>query len=89
MEGLFMREIAKDRRQFLCHALTSAAALAGMSAAKANAQDFPKSDKASAGYQDNAKNQTCSECTLFLPPDQCKVVQGPISENGTCNYFTQ
>lgn len=84
-----MREKGKDRRQFLCHALTGAAALAGMTPAKGRAQDFPKSDKASAGYQDNAKSQTCAECNQFLPPDQCKIVQGPVSENGTCIYFSQ
>lgn len=73
------------RRQFLRCGLTAIAALAV--ASKAKAQDFPKSDQASAGYYENASRNTCAECSLFLPPDQCKVVQGPVSESGTCIYF--
>ena len=83
-----------DRRQFLRCGLTGTlagtlAALSGLAVRPARAQDFPKATQEAAGYQDHVTSQTCSECTLFLPPDQCKVVQGPISEMGTCVYFTQ
>jgi len=78
------------RRQFLRCGLTGTlTALAGLAVRPARAQDFPKADQASAGYRDNATSQTCAECSLFLPPDDCKVVQGPISPTGTCIYFNQ
>jgi hypothetical protein len=78
----------ENRRHFLRCGLTGAlTVLAGSAVRPARAQDFPKSDQASAGYHDNASSQTCAECSLFLPPDQCKVVQGPVSETGTCIYF--
>jgi hypothetical protein len=78
------------RRQLLQRGLTGTlTALAGLAVRPALAQDFPKADQASAGYHNNATSQTCAECSLFLPPDQCKVVQGPVSETGTCIYFNQ
>jgi hypothetical protein len=79
-----------DRRQFLrCGLTASLTALAAMAAKPARAQDFPKATKEQAGYQDAGGAQPCSACTLFVPPTDCKVVQGPVSENGTCTYFTQ
>lgn len=79
------------RRHFLRCGLTGTlTALAALAAARpARAQDFPKATKEQAGYQDQATAQTCADCTLFLPPNDCKVVQGPVSETGTCSYFTQ
>jgi len=78
------------RRQVLRCGLTGTlAALSGLAVRPARAQGFPKATQAAAGYQDHVTSQTCAECTLFLPPDQCKVVEGPISEMGTCVYFTQ
>jgi hypothetical protein len=78
------------RRQFLRCGLTGTlTALAALSAKPARAQDFPKMTKEQAGYQDGAGDQRCAQCTLFQPPTDCKIVQGPINENGTCNYFQQ
>ncbi len=78
------------RRQFLRCGLTGTlTALAGLAVRPARAQDFPKATKEQASYQDRVDSQTCAQCTLFLPPDDCKVVQGPVSETGTCVYFTQ
>lgn len=78
------------RRQFLRLAgtMTAGTAMAGFAARSARADDFPKSTKQQAGYQDNASSDTCAECTLFQPPTDCQVVQGPVSAKGTCNYFT-
>ena len=79
-----------DRRHFLRCGLTgTVTALAGLAVRPARAQDFPKANKESANYQDHSTTQTCAECSLFLPPDQCKVVEGPVSEMGTCIYFNQ
>ena len=78
-----------DRRRFLRCGLTGTlTALAAFAVRPASAQ-FPKATKEQAGYQENVTSQTCAQCTLFIPPDDCKVVQGPVSETATCNYFTQ
>ena len=78
------------RRQFLRCGLTGTmTALAALAVRPARAQDFPKSTKEQASYQDPVDTHTCAECTLFLAPDGCQVVQGPVSATGTCIYFTQ
>lgn len=73
------------RREILRHGLTAAMALA---AARARAQDFPKPTRQQAGYQEQAPIHSCAECAYFLPPDDCRVIQGPVSKTGTCIYFT-
>jgi hypothetical protein len=78
------------RRQFLRCGLTGTlTALAAIAAATPARAQFPKMSKEAAGYQDNATSQTCAACTSFIPPDDCKIVQGPVSDQGTCTYFTQ
>ncbi len=78
------------RRQFLRCGLTGTlTALAALAARPARAQDFPKSTKEQAGYVDQSTDHPCADCTLFIAPNDCKVVQGPVSSSGTCSYFTQ
>jgi uncharacterized 2Fe-2S/4Fe-4S cluster protein (DUF4445 family) len=31
----------------------------------------------------------CDNCRLFLPPDQCVVVEGPISADGSCSLWAE
>jgi len=76
------------RRQFLQRGLVGLTAIAGLQAGPTRAQDQPKSTKAQAGYQDNATSDTCAVCALFIKPNDCQVVQGPVSANGSCNFFT-
>jgi hypothetical protein len=39
-------------------------------------------------YQETPKNnQKCSDCLHFIPPDQCKLVEGKIKPNGWCALF--
>jgi hypothetical protein len=80
-----------DRRQFLRCGLTGTlTALGALAVAVRPAKaQFPKMTQEQAGYVASATSQTCANCTLFIPPEDCKVVQGPISEAGTCTYFTQ
>ena len=41
-----------------------------------------------AEYQDTPKDiYSCAVCTLFQPPDACKVVAGRISRDGWCKAF--
>ena len=77
------------RRQFLWRGLIGTLmALTGIALRAARAQDFPKLTKEQASYLDSASQHTCAECTLFIPPKNCQIVQGPISETGTCIYFS-
>ena len=77
-----------DRRLLLLRAFSaSLAALAGLFAKHARAQVKPTKEQAS--YQDRAVSHTCAECALFLPPNDCKVIQGPVSPDGTCIYFSR
>jgi hypothetical protein len=78
------------RRNFLRCGLTGTlTGLAALVVRPARAQDFPKMTKEQAGYQEQSTDQMCGACTLFIPPNDCKIVQGPVSEQGTCTYFSQ
>ena len=75
-----------------CLLLAPAAAL--MPAAAARADDTPapggwkKFSKKVSGYQDRDTGgpESCGMCHYFLDPDQCVIVEGPISPRGWCNY---
>lgn len=44
--------------------------------------------KAALMYQDHPNGTAkCSTCAQFVPPDQCKIVEGPISPDGWCAAF--
>jgi anaerobic selenocysteine-containing dehydrogenase len=44
--------------------------------------------KAMLMYQDTPKDGNhCGICAQFEPPDQCKIVEGPINPNGWCAAF--
>jgi hypothetical protein len=48
----------------------------------------PKVPKAQAAYQDFPRGaQRCAVCVHFVPPNDCRVVQGPVSPNGWSRYF--
>jgi hypothetical protein len=39
-------------------------------------------------YQDTPKgDQRCDNCTQFLPPASCKLVEGKISASGWCKIY--
>lgn len=43
-----------------------------------------------AGYQEKAKdNQQCSNCALFKLPDSCTLVDGTISPDGWCRFYSK
>ncbi len=44
-----------------------------------------KLTQAAVRYQAAPKNgKQCRDCVLFLPPDACKSVEGPIAPTGWC-----
>lgn len=43
-----------------------------------------------AGYVDTTKDgKTCSTCNLFKAPSSCSLVDGTISPNGTCRFYSK
>ena len=86
-------------RRFLLQVLIAAAgkhALADDTARPATtptdqkpAADGHKFSKQVAGYVDRGKRgpETCGFCHYFIDPDQCVIVEGPVSgATGWCNY---
>ncbi len=68
---------------------TGVVACAGMAAANAQtapaAGDAQKLAQTAVQYQPHPNNgQLCSICLNFIAPNQCKLVQGPISPVGWC-----
>ena len=48
----------------------------------------PKISKIAVNYQDHPDgDKRCDKCVQFQPPDACKVVDGPISPQGSCRIF--
>ncbi len=84
---------ASRRGVFKAGVAMLAAGAAGTAFAKAQpapvkVAQTQKIAKAMLMYQDhpNAGNH-CAICAQFEPPDQCKIVEGPISPNGWCAAF--
>jgi hypothetical protein len=79
------------RRRLVLSALSSAATLAlgthGSSAQHISAPQ--KMTQKQAEYQDEPKGGIlmCGTCTLFIPPAECKVVEGYVAITGWCNAF--
>jgi hypothetical protein len=53
---------------------------------------FAKAAKSLVKYQDtpNSNGDKCADCNFFNPGDHtCKVVEGDISPEGWCTYFSK
>jgi hypothetical protein len=71
-------------RRALLGTIALGAAAAGVSPAVAD-EKVPKPE---AKYQNSPKGQQrCEICLQFEPPQTCKIVQGPISPKGWCQFF--
>jgi len=82
----------RDRKQMSRRRLLAGAALAGCGAAAGlagrAAADDSKVSKLDAKYQATPKpEQRCEMCLQFLPPNQCKIVEGAIVPTGWCQFF--
>ncbi|HXC91377.1 MAG TPA: hypothetical protein VNV18_14540 [Stellaceae bacterium] len=63
-----------------------AAAIVAMRAEQVAAA--PKISKAAVAYQDHPQDdKSCGRCLQFLPPESCKMVDGPVSPHGFCRIF--
>ncbi len=75
------------RRQFLMRGATALTALA-IAAFPRYAAAQQKASKEQAGYQPRPKDsQSCASCTNFMPPRDCKVVEGPVAPNGWSRLY--
>jgi High potential iron-sulfur protein len=76
-----------SRRAVLRGAVVSAGAvpvlLAGVNTAQA-----AKVTQKSVAYQDSPNgSQRCENCYFFVPPNDCKNVEGPVSPEGWCTVY--
>jgi len=80
---------AVSRRQLL----RGAAIVAGSATVFAVAvtpAEAAKSTQEAAGYQGMPKDgASCSTCALFQPPNACTLVDGAISPNAWCHFYTK
>lgn len=80
-----------SRRKLLRGAtvLAGGAALVAGSLAPAAAQSGKMSQQA-ASYQNGPKSgQKCLDCSFFVQPSSCKLVDGTISPVGWCKFFAK
>jgi hypothetical protein len=63
-------------------------ATAGLWSGIAHAEASDKRTRQQAGYRDTPNGiYSCGLCTLFEPPNGCKVVDGEVSKDGWCKAF--
>jgi hypothetical protein len=85
-------ELQKDfsRRAFFRRVTTyavGAAVIQGFGPSRVVAQ--AKVAQNTVSYQDKPKGaQRCDGCSLFQPPNACKVVAGEVSPQGWCSLFS-
>jgi hypothetical protein len=77
-----------SRRKLLQGVAITAGGVAALVAAVAPAE--AKMAQAAAGYQDKPKNdQSCANCALFKAPSSCTLVDGTISPDGWCRFYSK
>jgi len=76
------------RRALLQYALGTAGGMAIGCALPNTATAAPKISKKAVAYQDHPDgDKRCEKCAQFQPPDACKMVEGPVSPQGSCRIF--
>lgn len=76
------------RRALLQYALGAANGVAICCVPPSPATAAPKISKKAVAYQDHPDgDKECAKCAQFQPPDACKMVEGPISPQGSCRIF--
>jgi len=80
-------ETYDKQRRFLLQGATALTALAVGGVAGCQVQP-QKASKAEAAYQPVPNGpQACGNCANFLPPNGCRVVQGPVAANGWSRFW--
>ena len=82
------RTVPLCRRALLKYAIGAAGGVAICCALPNPATATPKISKKAVAYQDHPDgDKECAKCAQFQPPDACKMVDGPISPQGSCRIF--
>ena len=85
---MIAKSVPLCRRAFLQSALSAAGAAAILCGEPGSATAVIKISKAAVAYQDHPDgDKRCDKCVQFQPPDACKMVEGPISPQGSCRIF--
>jgi hypothetical protein len=85
---MLKRSARLSRRSLLQRATSAAGAAAVLGAPPIMAVAAPKISKKTVAYQDHPEGEKrCDKCVQFQPPDACKMVEGPISPQGSCRIF--
>ncbi len=77
------------RRSLLQRALGAAGAVTISCALPNPVAAAPKLSQRVVAYQDHPDgDKRCDKCAHFQPPNVCKIVDGTISPQGYCRFFT-
>ncbi|MGB8365096.1 MAG: twin-arginine translocation signal domain-containing protein [Rhizomicrobium sp.] len=77
-----------SRRELLRGAAVAAGGAAVLIGTAMPAQ--AKMAQKAAGYQDKPNgDKSCSSCAFFKPPSSCSLVDGTISPNGYCRFYSK
>ena len=82
---------AVTRREILAKGIgvLATVSLTAVAATSSEGQTQPKkmAQKLVQYQQTPKKDQKCSTCLQFVPPDSCKLVEGKINPEGWCSLF--
>jgi hypothetical protein len=82
------RSVPLCRRALLRYAVGAAGGVAICCVPLNPAAAAPKISKKAVAYQDHPDgDKRCEKCAQFQAPDACKMVEGPISPQGSCRIF--
>lgn len=86
-----MSDSSLSRRQLFPALFAGAATAAALSLGLSeSAQAQPKVSQAIAKYQDHPNGDNkCSLCQFFQGPSSCQLVEGTISADGWCSFFSK
>jgi hypothetical protein len=77
------------RRAVLRFAVGAAGTATILCAPSSSTIAAPKISKTAVAYQDHPNgDKRCDKCLQFQAPDACKMVEGPISPQGSCRIFS-
>jgi len=80
------KHLDRSRRSVMRVAVGGVSAAVLMRVATSDASD--KMTPQQAQYQDMPNGlYSCAMCSLFEPPNSCKVVEGEVSKDGWCKAF--
>jgi hypothetical protein len=87
MDQAKIRSARISRRAVLRGAVVSASA-APILLVGVNTAEAAKVSQKSVSYQNTPNgSQRCDNCYFFIPPNDCKNVEGPVSAAGWCTVY--